>query len=272
MRHGSTNVCFSLLLCLAAMSVLAAETWQEPVTGMEFVSLPKSCFKMGVPADAFPDEKGNYFYNRRIKLEKPQHEVCLDAFWIGRYEVKSSEWHKVMGEGAAPGELDKPMTGITREQASEFARRLTEASGGGVRFRLPTEAEWEYACRAGAPATLSVPYYSDLDDKAWYASPYGKQDGTRLSVVQQVGLKKPNAFGLHDMLGNAWEWVQDAYLPDAYARHALYNPVVVGQDENHTIRGGGVRSGRAMIRCETRAWLPRDETQDTVGLRLVRTR
>lgn len=272
MRHGSTIVFLSMLLFLAIMPVQAAETWQEPVTGMEFVSLSKGCFMMGVPADAFADEKNTYFYTRRIKLEKPQHEVCLDAFWIGRYEVKRSEWHKVMGEEPVSDEADKPVTAISREQASEFASRLTIASGEGSQFRLPTEAEWEYACRAGAPATMSVPYYAHLDDKAWYTSSYGRGDGQRLSVVQRVGLKMPNAFGLHDMLGNAWEWVQDAYLPDAYARHALYNPVVVGPGEKNTIRGGGVRSGRGMVRCETRAWLLRDETQDTVGLRLVRTR
>jgi formylglycine-generating enzyme required for sulfatase activity len=258
-------------LFAAAMACQAAETWREPATGMEFVAVPKGCYRMGVPAKAFDAEVGTVFM-ARAQAEMPDHEVCLDSFWIGRYEIRAGEWQKIMADGKELRNPEVPVTGVTWAEAKDFARRLTEMSGGKERFRLPTEAEWEYACRAGAAPLTWIPGRDEIEGKAWFSSPYDGPKGERLKSVQAVGRKAPNGFGLHDMLGNAWEWVEDSYRPDAYGRHALYNPLVSdAQAGKRVIRGGGFRTDRHLTRCEARGWMPVEETQDTIGVRLVRT-
>lgn len=261
----------AVFLLAVTMPSQATEVWNEPNTGMEFVAVPKGCFQMGLPATAFANEERESF-QRRVRTEMPQHEVCVDAFWMGRYEVKVAEWQKVMGQRQSSETTNAPVTGVRWDEAVAFAGRLTALSGANARFRLPTEAEWEYACRAGAPAVTRSPGRDELDDKAWFSSPYAMSAGDRHKSVQPVGQKAVNAFGLNDMLGNAWEWVQDTYRPDAYTRHSLYNPVITGPEKTQVIRGGGLRTDRRMTRCETRAWMPSQETQDTIGLRLVRIR
>lgn len=263
---------WGVLLAALAAPAYAAETWREPNTGMEFVAIAKGCFQMGLPDKAFLSEGGGLFM-KRLRTEMPQHEVCLDAFWLGRYEVQESEWQKVMGPRPQAGPPNAPVTGVTWEEAQAFARLLNELSGGSAFFRLPTEAQWEHACRANAPAlSVTLPEYDELTDRAWFSSPLKPNSGDRLRAVQPVGRKAANAFGLHDMLGNVWEWAQDDYRPDAYAQHSLFNPVVADAQKTRVIRGGGLRTDRRMIRCETRGWLPTQDTQDTVGLRLVRIR
>ena len=268
LRAGSS---VAVLLLAVMVPSQAAEVWVDPNTGMEFVAIPKGCFQMGLPETAFANEEGASF-QQRVRAEMPQHEVCIDAFWMGRFEVKVAEWQKVMGQQPSSEAANAPVSGVRWEDADAFARRLTELAGGSARFRLPTEAEWEYACRAGTPAVTQIPGRDDLNDRAWFSSPYAMSAGERLKSVQPVGQKAPNAFGLNDMLGNVWEWVQDTYRPDAYAHHTLYNPVVTGPEQTQVIRGGGLRTDRRMTRCEARAWMPTQETQDTIGLRLVRIR
>jgi formylglycine-generating enzyme required for sulfatase activity len=262
---------WGMLLSTVLVSGHAAETWREPNTGMEFVQIPKGCFQMGLPANAFADDETALFL-QRIRTEMPQHEVCVDEFWLGRYEVRASEWQKIMGQRDSSNPANAPVAGITWEEANAFARRLTELSGGSERLRLPTEAEWEYSCRAGSPAITRTLGRDVLNEKAWFSSPYLLTGGERLKTIQPVGQKAVNAFGLYDMLGNVWEWVQDNYRSDAYAKHSLYNPVITGPEKIRVIRGGGLRTDRRMTRCETRGWMPAQETQDTIGLRLVRIR
>lgn len=263
---------WGVLLAALAAPAHSAQAWREPTTGMEFVAIAKGCFQMGLPDKAFLDQGGDVFM-KRLRTEMPQHEVCLDAYWLGRYEVQESEWQKVMGSRPQSGPPNAPVTGVTWDEAQAFARRLTELAGGSALFRLPTEAQWEHACRAGAPVpSVTLPNNDELIDKAWFAGPIAPNTNERLKTVQPVGRKAANAFGLHDMLGNVWEWVLDDYHPDAYAQHSLFNPVVADAQRKRVIRGGGRRTGRHLIRCETRGWMPTQDTQDTVGLRLVRIR
>jgi formylglycine-generating enzyme required for sulfatase activity len=250
----------------------APETWVEPRSGMEFVRIAKACFQMGLAADALREETG--IFRTRLETERPAHEVCLDEFWIGRFEVKVTEWHAIMGGTVPPAPpAATPAIGVTWDQAQAFARRLTEQAAG-PRFRLPTEAEWEHACRAGKPSqTVRIPYLKELDPLAWYSSSHGLGGhGARVLVPQPVGGKRPNAFGLHDILGNAWEWVADSYVPQGYRLHSLYNPQVEQAGAPRVIRGGGIRSDRSIVRCEMRGWMPAEQTEPTLGLRLVMTR
>jgi len=144
--------------------------------------------------------------------EKPLHRVQITkAFEIGKYEVTQAQWQAVMGSNPSTikGD-DRPVETISREEAQDFLAKLS-ARNDGYLYRLPTEAEWEYAARAGAPPPVS------LDDVAWYAANSDDQ-------THPVGRKKPNAWGLFDMLGNVREWVSDQYAMNFYSSSPLADP------------------------------------------------
>lgn len=266
MRWLNGVVCVALLSPLVAAGRDQAGAWREPATGMEFVSIPAGCFQMGNEVAVHPPEAEHWTPRRErdssYKDELPRHEVCLDAFWMGRYEVRAADWALVMG-APSKGRGDVPMAGVSWEQARAFAARLTAQAGGKFRFRLPTEAEWEYACRAGASSEI-VPRHDELVKVAWYSR-------SARGEPQPVGKLPHNAFGLHDMLGNVWEWVEDSYLADGYARHELYNPRVEAPGKRRVIRGASFRSQPPHLRCGQRSFYDASDSLDTIGFRLVRT-
>ncbi len=265
----------SIALGLSLMAVVAsaappAESWVEPETGMAFVWVAGGCFQMGT--DEHVPLRGDTLWNhlgpdRNLALdEQPRHEVCVDGFWMSLHETRVSEWQSLMGglvqEGVDPA---RPIAAITWHEARAFAQKMTERTGGQSRFRLPTEAEWEYACRAGADDE-EIPRGSEAIDRAWY-----NRNENRDPRPRPVGQLEPNPFGLYDMLGNVWEWTEDAYLADAYASHALYNPRVEAPSDSRVIRGGSHRSEPEHIRCGRRGHYSADARLRTVGFRLIRT-
>ena len=158
--------------------------------GMEFAWIPAGEFRMGsTSSDADDDEQPV----TRVRISR--------GFWLGKHEVTQAEWQAVMGTNPSlfSGCGRCPVERVSWDDAQAFIGRLNARGGG--RYRLPTEAEWEYAARAG---TSGDRYGGDLDAIAWH----DRNSGTR---THSVGQKAPNAFGLHDMLGNVWEWVQDWY-------------------------------------------------------------
>lgn len=171
------------------------EPWVEPATGMQFVWIPAGCFTMG-------SDKGR-------DNEKPAHRVCVKGFYIGRYEVKQAEYEQIVGVNPCSKECsrflghDRPVTNIRRGDALSMAETFSRKAG--RRFRFPSEAEWEYACLAGGQHKL---YCGDgqLWELGWIAK----------SRPESVGGKKPNAWGLFDMIGNVSEFVQDCW-------HGNYN-------------------------------------------------
>jgi formylglycine-generating enzyme required for sulfatase activity len=175
---------------------------QEPPTNMVF--LPPDTFKMG----SATNEEG------RNVNEGPQTTVTLTrGFWIAKYEVTQGEYLSVTGVNPSvfPGDLSRPVSSVSWPDATNYCWLLTQREvaakriPAGTRYRLPTEAEWEYAARAGTSTRFTYgedPGYAKLRDYAWYY-----MNGAL--TVHPVGEKLPNPLGLHDMTGNVWEWCQD---------------------------------------------------------------
>lgn len=269
--NRALHIVCGVLLCGTLAHARSPENWLEQLTGMPFVALPKGCFQMGAAAPVHPHDKDftwkHLGYRATLSADElPQHEVCLDAFWIGKYEVRANDWMLIMGAAPPDGSGTAPAAGISWNEAQIFAQRLTALNAQGDIFRLPTEAEWEYACRAGV-AKEEVPGPHDLIDIAWYSA--GER---RRPSPSEVGQLKPNAWGLYDMLGNVWEWVQDSYQTNGYAQHRLYNPVQLESDNGERlIRGASHRSEYLQVRCATRSHYTPGDALAHIGLRLVRS-
>ena len=190
---------------LAGLSVLAqSPNPTKNAIDMEFVKIAPGEFIMGCST-------GN---NDCDADENPAHRVQITkAFEIGKYEVTQTQWQAVMGSNPSTIKGDnRPVETVSRDDVHGFLARLNERNDG-YRYRLPTEAEWEYAARAGTIGTQTA----SLDEIAWYAA--NSEDETH-----PVGQKKPNAWGLYDTLGNVREWVEDRYARDFYGNSPLVDP------------------------------------------------
>jgi formylglycine-generating enzyme required for sulfatase activity len=191
--------------CLVAQVSSIAQTGAlKNAIGMEFVKIPVGEFMMGCS----PDD------NNCKNDEKPQHQVRITkAFEMGKYEVTQAQWKAMMMENqsAIVGD-NNPVENVTRAEAIEFANRLNMRNDG-YTYRLPTEAEWEYAARAGTKGAT----YGPLDEIAWY-------EKTSNDESHPVGTRKPNAWGLYDMIGNVREWTGDTYLATYYATSPADDP------------------------------------------------
>jgi formylglycine-generating enzyme required for sulfatase activity len=173
--------------------------------------------------------------------ERPEHEVCLDDFYLDKYEVTQARWEKSMDSN--PSRFigaDLPVEQVNYFDAQEFV----ENSKG--ECRLPTEAEWEYAARGGANSRYFWGNMMD-SDYAWY------EDSAEMKT-HPVGENKPNQFGVYDMLGNVWEWTEDWYEPWYQAR-TKNNPKGPKAGDYKVIRGGGFDSSAGALRPTNRTWL-----------------
>jgi formylglycine-generating enzyme required for sulfatase activity len=225
----------------------------EPVTGMEFVYVPAGTFQLG---DLYGDGWDN---------ELPLQEVCVEGFYLSKHPATQGQWEKVMPEN--PSMFKKgavyPVEQVSWADVQAFIRRLNELSASGGEFRLPTEAEWEYAARSGGRKEL----YAGSDDiagVAWYA------DNSR-SSTQPVGLKAANGLGLHDMSGNVWEWCQDVYIPGAAAGTGRDRPAAKKDVTERVIRGGCFSLDDWSARCSRRFGFPEDYLGAGLGFRLAMT-
>ena len=168
-----------------------------------------------------------------LRDEVPVHKVCVDDFYLGKYEVTQGQWLKIMvGNPAAFKNGDGfPIENISWHDAQEFIRELNQRTG--QKYRLPTEAEWEFAARSGGKIErwAGTSNESDLGAFAWFEQNSG-------GTTHPVGEKRPNGIGIYDMSGNVWEWVQDTYKDDAYKQHSRHNPIITVGSSDHVFRGG----------------------------------
>jgi formylglycine-generating enzyme required for sulfatase activity len=168
------------------------KTPRRVVPEIEMVLVPGGSFLMGSPENE-PD---------RLSFEGPEHRVTVRSFYLGKYEVTQAQWRAVMGANPSLFKGDNlPVETVSWDDAKEFCGRLSQMTG--KKYRLPTEAEWEYACRAKTTGA----YAGDLDAMAWYNK---NSDGK----THPVGQKQPNAFGFYDMHGNVAEWCEDFWHED----------------------------------------------------------
>jgi formylglycine-generating enzyme required for sulfatase activity len=214
---------------------------------MSLVLVPAGRFEMGSSPDA----------PMRQEEETPHAVVLTHPFRISATEVTQAQWLALMPINRSPQEGDdRPVTSVSWRDAVEFCRQLSEKEG--ASYRLPTEAEWEYACRAGG----GKPDPSGLDEVAWSAD---NSDRT----THPVATKKANAWGLFDMLGNAAEWTADTYgpYPDG---DEVEDPTGPGEGATKVVRGGAYRSFPPAVRCAARTGLSQAYQVAHVGFRVVR--
>ena len=226
----------------------------EPTTGMEFVYVPGGCFQMGSTA---------------TEIEQPVHEVCLQGFWMGKYEVTQAQWQTVMGKNPSSFQgADRPVESISWNDAQEFVSNLNVAvethGRASLQFQLPSEAQWEYAARAGTQTAYSFgDDPNQLGEYAWF-------DGNSGVETHPVGQKRPNAFGLYDMHGNVWEWVADTCYKNydgAPTDGSAWGSL--GDGKPRVLRGGGWYYSPNDCRSAYRYWNPPDFRNYFFGLRVV---
>ncbi|MBF0138422.1 MAG: formylglycine-generating enzyme family protein [Magnetococcus sp. DMHC-1] len=240
---------------LLGMVMVVAWGWMNPGfcekgRDLEFVRVPGGCFQMGSSdSDAYDDEQ-------------PLHEVCLDTFEIGKYEVTQAQWRAVMGsnpaEYSACGD-ECPVEQVSWDDVQAFIKKLNVQ--GTDQYRLPTEAEWEYACRSGGKAEK----YSGgqgADQVAWYGDNSSR-------TTHRVGTKAANGLGIHDMSGNVYEWVLDTMT--VYKKASQKNPVFDSGDVR-LMRGGSWLLGARTVRCTSRVDDATGFRNGLVGTRLIRIR
>lgn len=237
---------------------------REPKTGAELVLVRGGCYQMG-----------DVFGAGAAEHELPVHEVCVGDFYIGKFEVTRGQWRAVMGptgfhrgSGANCRQDDCAVDTVTRDEVQEFLDRLNLRNAGG-RYRLPTEAEWEYAARSGGKEERYAGG-NDMESVSWVAitSGYSSEPPVDPPWGHPVGMKAPNGLGLHDMSGNVYEMVSDWYAADYYARSPRDNPKGPATGTEHVKRGGCAHGDPGNGRTARRVADPGDD--DLLGFRLVK--
>lgn len=233
---------------VSAPPVAASRIVVEPVAGMEFLPVPADCFQMG-------DSSGD-------ADEKPVHQVCLDAFFIGKFEVTQGQWLRVMG--SVPSFFsscgaDCPVESVSWNDVQGFIGSLNRLSG--RNYRLPTEAEWEYACRSGGKSERFCGG-TDVAAAAWY-------DRNSGSKPHPVGEKQPNGLGIYDMSGNVWEWVGDWYQKEYYSIQQEQKSGSPLAGNKRVMRGGSWYNDAKNVRSSIRGSDDPEHRSINLGFRLA---
>ncbi len=266
----------SILFVLILMTVISTSCGKdEPVNpdktftvnGVTFtmVEVEGGTFSMGLTAE----QAGDDFY-----WVPPAHEVTLSSYFIGQTEVTQALWQAVMGSNPShfssrndyTTNLQRPVECVSWNDCQTFITKLNQLTG--KKFRLPTEAQWEFAARGGNQShgyKYSGSNYPD--DVAWYSVP-SQTSGNVGYGTQTVATKAPNELGLYDMSGNVWEWCQD-YWAQSYSSDAQTNPTGPTSGPGRVLRGGCWYYEAKYCNVLNRRFLPPTNTGDNLGLRLA---
>ena len=237
---------------------------QTPVTNGDNISIP---VKDGISIDMVRVEAGTFTMGATPEMEdpydweKPTHQVTLtNDYYIGKYEVTQTLWKAVMGSNPSKFKGDNlPVEMVSWDECQEFISKLNTMTG--KTFRLPTEAEWEYAARGGKKSrSYKYSGSNNLSDVAWYENNSG-------SKVHTVGLKQANELGIYDMSGNVWEWCQDWY--DKYSSSSQTNSTGANSGAGRVYRGGGWYGTARHCRSSCRVHNAPGDRFNDLGLRLV---
>ena len=253
--------------------VFEKNSFRDPITGIEFVFIKGGCFMMG---DETAEED-----------EKPVHEVCVDDFYMSKYEITNEQFwnYNLTHNSSYFGGLFLnapmfPVVNVSWFDAETFTKWLSQRTG--VKYRLPTEAEWEYAARGGANSSR---FWGDSpDDACSYANVADKSTKSHFFMINEihncddgykavspVGRFKPNKFGLYDMLGNVWEWVSDWYKKEYYSESPKKNPKGPQTGEAKVIRGGSWYNEPPFIRLSIRDAIEPSGKDFNIGFRIAFT-
>jgi len=249
----------------ASRETQQAQVFQEAIAdiALELVAIPGGTFTMGSPAD----EEG------REDDEGPQHEVTVPQFLMGKYQVTQAQYQAVMGENPArftDNGANRPVEQVSWNDAVEFCQRLSQQTG--REYRLPSEAEWEYACRAGT----TTPFHfgpTITPDIANYNGNYTYGSGPKGEYREQtteVGSFPPNAFGLYDVHGNVWEWCLDHWHDSYDGAPTDGSAWTTGGDESlRVLRGGSWNHNPRLCRSADRYGGARAYGYYLIGFRVV---
>jgi formylglycine-generating enzyme required for sulfatase activity len=267
---------FSVFLIAAQM------VFSQPAPDIEMVLVRGGRFRMGCQSAM----------ESCINDERPIREVQLNSFWIGKYPITQGQWQAVMGTNPSvfTGDPNRPVENVSWDDVQAFITKLNQMTG--RRYRLPTEAEWEYAARGGQEATGSRETRAErrareaaeaegdaaagdrgraqmffghrfLDDVAWYSYNSGGE-------THPVGGKNPNELGMYDVIGNVWEWVSDRYDRYYYRNSPLRNPPGPRHGDDRVYRGNSFRSDERYCRLSIRNHAHPGHKSLDLGFRLVR--
>lgn len=229
---------------------ITGKTFKDPLTGMEFIFVKGGCFQMG---NTFGDGESD---------EKPVHEACVDDLYIGKYEVTQKQWTDIMGNNPSNFKScdNCPVEQVSWNDIQEYITKLNSKTG--KNYRLPTEAEWEYAARSGGKNEKYAGFSNESElylyanfcdsncDYDWKTK--NQNDGYK--NTSPVGKFKPNGLGIYDMTGNVWEWVQDWYDDNYYKNSPKNNPRGPDSGQYRLLRGGSWRSVPGDLRASSRDW------------------
>ncbi len=239
---------------------LLGPTYTDPTTGMEFVYVKGGCYHMG---NSFSDGEGD-------ADEKPVHDVCVDSFYMGKYEVRQKEYKKIMGlnpsknKGSFFRSKDNyPVENVSWNDAQQFIRKLNTKSH--RKYRLPTEAEWEYAARSGGKKEKYAG--SDVPGDVSVSNAFYTNNGPKHTI--NVGSKKSNGLGIYDMSGNVWEWCSDWHDNNYYEISPHNNPQGPSSGSDRVVRGGSWADFGRGIRTVNRGMDEPSARSGTYGFRLV---
>jgi formylglycine-generating enzyme required for sulfatase activity len=225
-------------------------------TDIEMTFVKGGTFTMGCTREQGNDCRGN---------EKPARSVTVDDFYIGKYEITQKQWVQVMGGNPSRFNGDSlPVENVSWNDVQEFIGKLNSITG--MEYRLPTEAEWEYAARGGLGSrSFNFKYAgsNNVGDIAWY----WKNSRTGKYRTNIVGTKAPNGLGIHDMSGNVWEWVGDRY--GNYKKTQQLNPSGSPSGSRRVFRGGGWYSDAWYCRVSARHYFPPNKRRHELGFRLA---